>query len=162
MAVSLQDPNLVWQKVNKTLMNANPVAQAAFRGLKAYLAQQRRNPQLEFAAFSDAQVTTATGYTPFGAAATLYGVYFRKSGTSGTGTATDSWLTIANGASNETDAEKFVALMTSADDDEVFAVYPAGMAFGTDVTISGETSAQDGTESSAGDSGNGFVIIGAA
>lgn len=162
MAVTVENANLVRQQVKSALMNAHPVAQAAFEALQRYLATQGGNPDLQFLPFSDAQVTTATGYSPVGAACKVYGVYFRKSGTSGTGTATDSWLTLANDASNVTDATKFVALMTSADDDEVFATYPRGMAFGTDLTISGETSAQDGTESTAGDSGNGFVIIGAA
>ena len=162
MAVSVENANLVRQKIKSSLMNASPVAQAAFDALHQYLASQKGNPDLEFIPFNDAQVTTATGYSPVGAACSLYGVYFKKSGTSGTGTATDSWLTIANDASNVTDATKFVALHTSANGDEVFAVYPKKIAFGTDLTISGETSAQDGTESTAGDSGNGFVIIGAA
>ena len=161
MPVTLQASNLVWQKVNKALTGANPAARAAFRGLKEYLVQQARNPDLQFQSFSDGDVVTATGYTPFAAACTLYGVYFIKNGT-GTGTATDSWLTIANDASNVTDATKFVALMTSVAGQQVYATYPGGLAFGTDLTITGETSAQDGTESSGGDSGSGFVIIGAA
>lgn len=162
MAVSTQDSNLVWQSVKKALANANPAAVEAFQALKIYLATQKGNPDLQFIPFSDALLTTATGYSPVGAACTFYGVYFAKTGTSGTGTGTDSWLTIANDASNVTDATKFIALMTSVAGQQVFATYPHGLAFGTDLTISGETSAQDGTESTAGDSGNGFVIIGAA
>jgi hypothetical protein len=161
MAVSLQSGNLVWQKVNQALANANPSIQQAFKALKTYLATQKGNPDLQFLPFSDADIVTATGYTPVAAACTVYGVYFIKNGT-GTGTGTDSWLTLANGASNETDAEKFMALMTSIADQEVYAVHPQGLAFGTDLTISGETSAQDGTESTSGDAGSGFVIIGAA
>ena len=162
MALAVENANLVRQKVKSALMNASPVAQAAFDSLQRYLASQKGNPDLEFVPFNDAQLTTATGYSPIGAACSLYGVYFIKNGTSGTGTATDSWLTIANDASNVTDATKFVALHTSASTDEVFAVYPKKIAFGTDITISGETSAQDGTESTAGDSGSGFLILGAA
>lgn len=161
MAVSLQDANLVWQKVKIALTGANPAAQAAFAGLKMWLAQQKGNPQLQFIPFGDADLVQATGYTPVAAACTVYGVWFKKNGT-GTGTGTDSWLTLANDTSNVTDATKFVALMTSLAGQEVFATYPAGLAFGTDLTISGETSAQDGTESTSGDSGSGFVIIGAA
>lgn len=160
MALAVQSGNLVWQKVTKALTNANPAVQGQFKALKSYLAQQKGNPDLEFVPFNDAQLTTATGYSPIGAAVTLYGVYFTKTGTSGTGTATDSWLTIANDASNVTDATKFVALMTSVAAQQVAAIYPNGLIFGTDITLSGETSAQDGTESTAGDSGNGFVIVG--
>lgn len=170
MAVEVENANLVRQKVKAALGSANPAAQGAFEGLQKYLAAQKGNPDLQFISFSDAQITTATGYSPVGAACKLYGAYVRKSGTSGTGTGTDSWLTIANDTTNTTDALKFVALMTSVGSapaskirgDEAFAIYPDGLPFGTDLTLSGETSAQDGTESTAGDAGNGFVIIGAA
>lgn len=160
MALALQEGNLVWLKVSKALTGANPAIQAQFKALREYVVSQLRNPQLQFQAFSDALLTTATGYSPIGEGVKLYGVYFIKNGTSGTGTATDSWLTIANDASNVTDATKFVALMTSVADQEVSATYPDGLIFGTDITLSGETSAQDGTESTAGDSGNGFIIVG--
>ena len=162
MALSLEDGGKVWQKVRKALTGANPAVQGQFKALKEYLAQQKGNPNLQFIAFSDADVTTATGYSPIGAVtSTLFGVYFAKTGTAGTGTATDSWLTIGNASTNTVDATKFVALMTSVAAQQVAAIYPNGLIFGTDVTISGETSAQDGTESTAGDSGNGFVILGA-
>ena len=162
MAVTLQDSNLVWQSVKAALANANPAVVEAFRALKIYLATQKGNPDLQFIPFSDADITQATGYSPVAAACTVYGVYLAKTGTSGAGTATDSWLTVGNAATNTVDATKFIALMTSFDGQEVFGIYPHGLAFGTDLTISGETSAQDGTESTAGDSGNGFVLIGAA
>ena len=161
MSLSLIDANLAWQEVTKALANANPAIQGQFKALKTYLSTQKGNPQLQFIAFNDAQLTTATGYSPIGVASTVYGVYFTKTGTSGTGTATDSWLTLANDASNVTDATKFVALMTSVAAQQVSAIYPHGLIFGTDLTLSGETSAQDGTESTAGDSGNGFVLVGA-
>ena len=161
MALSLQDSNLVWQKVKAALASANPAVVEQFQALKIYLATQKGNPTLQFIPFGDADVTAATGYSPIGAvASTLYGVYFKKNGT-GTGTATDSWLTLGNASTNTVDATKFVALMTSVAGQEVSAVYPHGLIFGTDLTISGETSAQDGTESTGGDSGSGFVILGA-
>jgi Fe-S cluster assembly scaffold protein SufB len=161
MAVELESANLVRQQVKQALANAHPAVQAAFEALQRHLASQGRNPDLQFIAFNDAQLTTATGYSPIGAACTFYGVYFKKTGTAA-GTGTDSWLTIGNAATNTVDDTKLVALHTSVANDEVYAIYPKGIAFGTDLTLSGETSAQDGTESTAGDSGNGFVIIGAA
>ena len=162
MALSLESGNLVWQKVRKALVNANPAIQGQFKALKEYMVSQKRNPDLQFIPFNEAVLVQATGYSPIGGVtSTLYGVFFIKNGTSGTGTGTDSWLTIANDASNVTDATKFVALMTSVASQQVSAVYPNGLIFGTDLTISGETSAQDGTESTANDSGNGFVVVGA-
>jgi len=161
MALSLEDANKVSQKVKHALADANPAIVAQFKALFTYLATQKGNPQLQFIPFSDAQIITATGYSPIGAVtSTLYGVYQVKNGT-GTGTATDSWLTIGNASTNTVDATKFVALMTAVAADEVCASYPHGLIFGTDMTISGETSAQDGTESTAGDAGPGFVILGA-
>ena len=162
MALSLERAGLVWGKVAQATANANPVVRAAFRALKVYLTEQKGNPTLQFIPFNEALIVASTGYSPIGGVtSTLYGVYFIKNGTSGSGTATDSWLTIANDTSNVTDATKFVALMTSVAGQQAFAVYPHGLIFGTDLTISGETSAQDGTESTANDSGNGFVIVGA-
>ena len=49
-----------------------------------------------------------------------------------------------------------------SDETNITAANPTVLTiFGTDLTISGETSAQDGTESTAGDSMNGFVVVGA-
>ena len=160
MALVVEDGAKVWQKVRQALSGANPAIQGQFKALKEYLTQQKGNPQLQFVPFNEAVLVQATGYSPIGAACTLYGVYFIKNGTVGSGTATDSWLSLANGASNATVAEQFVALMTSVASQQASAIYPNGLIFGTDFTISGQTSAQDGTESTANDSGNGFAIVG--
>ncbi len=160
MALSLEVGNLAWQKVKLALMDANPAVQAMFAGLKTYLAQQKGNINLQFIPFGDADLVQATGYSPIGVGCTVYGVWIKKNGT-GVGTSTDSWLTVGNAATNTVDATKFIALMTQAADDEAVAVYPNGLVFGTDLTLTGETSAQDGTESSSGDSGSGFILIGA-
>ena len=161
MALAVESSNLVWQKVRSGLASANPAIQGQFKALRDYLVSQKGNPDLQFIPFNEAVLVQATGYSPIGAACTLYGVYFIKNGTTGTGTANDSWLTIANDTSNVTDTTKFVALMTSVAKQQVSAIYPNGLVFGTDITISGETSAQDGTESTADDSGNGFLVVGA-
>jgi hypothetical protein len=160
MALSLEDGGKVWSKVRQALIGANPAIQGQFKALKEFTVSQRGNPSLQFIAFSDADLIQATGVSPIAVPCTLYGVYFKKNGTSGTGTATDSWLTIGNAATNTVDATKFVALMTSVAAQEVAAVYPTGLIFGTDITLTGETSAQDGTESTAGDSGSCFIVIG--
>lgn len=159
MALATENLVLVKQRAEIALRNANPCIQAQFRDFISYVAGHKPGTDLQLVSFGDALLVTSTGYTPVAAAGTLYAVYFKKNGT-GTGTATDSWLTIANDTSNTTDATKFVALMTSVADQEVTAFYPNGLIFGTDITLTGETSAQDGTESSGGDSGTGFIIIG--
>jgi hypothetical protein len=161
MAITLEDGAKVWRKVDQALANANPCIQGQFDALKAYIVNQKGNPTLQFIAFNDADLIQSTGVSPIAVPCTLYGVYFIKNGTFGTGgTGTDSWLTIGNAATNTVDATKFVALMTSVANQQVAAIYPNGLIFGTDITLTGETSAQDGTESTAGDSGSCFIVIG--
>lgn len=165
MALTLESAPQVWQRVDQFLANAkpNPAVVEQFRALRNYIVQQKGNPQLQFIPFSEADIVQATGFSPIAAvASTVYGVFQAKTGATGAaGTGTDSWLTVGNASTNTVDATKFIALMTSVAGQQVAAFYPNGLIFGTDLTISGETSAQDGTESTAGDSGPGFVIIGA-
>lgn len=71
--------NLVWQKVRIALANANPGAQAAFKALREYLTQQKRNPDLRFKAFSKADLVTADDGLGLGAGtAKIYGIYIKK------------------------------------------------------------------------------------
>ena len=168
MALSLQDENLVWQKVNKALGNqsggpvtgtaANPISQNAFRALKLQLATQKLNPQLQFVPFSYANLTGATGYLPgIGVAHHVYGIYAHKSGTGTTG----AWLDIDDAASGNVAGRKFsMELITTLD--EVAAVFPQGISMATDLTI-GLTSTITGTTeiTGAGDVVQGFAIIGA-
>src|ERR1019366_6009370 len=95
MAVALQDQNLVWQKVGKSLdvqvagtagTSANPSSQNVFRALKLQMATQQLAPQLQYVPFSYANLTGATGYQ-FGISGAfhLYGLWAKKSGTGVTG-----------------------------------------------------------------------------
>ena len=163
MALTLEAGNLVWTKVSKALINANPAVQGQFKALREYIVSQRANPTLQFVSFSDADITTATGYT-FQAAAgalTLYGFYFIKNGTSGTGTATDAWISLDNASTNTVVATKFISIPALVAADQFALTYPGGLPFSVDFTVTGETSAKDGTEVSAGDAGSGFAIVGA-
>ena len=164
MALSLQDPHLVWQKVKKATANANPSVQAAFRELKTYLATQGGNPQLQFIPFGEADIIQATGYSPIGnVTSTVYGAFAKKVG-AGAGvapTGTDSMLTLQNATTNTDVTKILVALVMDVANAEVVAIKPTGWIFATDLTISGQTAALDGTESTANDSGGGFVIVGA-
>ena len=162
MALTLEAGGKVWQKVRQNLTGASPAIQGQFKALREYLVSQKGNPDLQFAAFGDGDIVTATGYRfqAVAGAATLYGVYFIKNGT-GVGTGTDSWLTIGNASTNTVVATKFVALMTQTAADQVSATYPNGLIFSINITLTGETSAQDGTESTSGDAGSGFIVVGA-
>ena len=157
MALSLQDGGLVWQKVKKALTGANPAAQEAFNELRKYFATQGGNPQLQFIPFSDAEVTQATGVSPIGAVtSTVYGLYAKKGDSD-----TDCVIALVNQVSNTTVALHLVSVFLQTAKDEAFVVNPKGVVFATDLTISGETTAYDGTEVAAGAAGGGFVIVGA-
>ena len=168
MALSLQDENLVWQKVGKVLgaqsggpvtgTPASPISQNVFRALKLQFATQKLNPQLQFVPFSYANLTGATGYLPgIGVAHHVFGLYAKKSGTGSTG----AWLDIDDAASGNVAGRKFSQELI-ATLDEVAAVWPNGIAMATDLTI-GLTSTITGTTeiTGAGDVVQGFVIIGA-
>src|SRR6185312_7976951 len=96
---------LVWSAVKNSLsanntpdsIGTDPSCQAAFDGLKRFLAQQRRNPQLQFIAFTAEQATTNLGTDLVGAACTIYGLYAKGRRTSGT---TASFLAIHAAADN--------------------------------------------------------------
>jgi hypothetical protein len=84
MALSVQDPVLIWQKVAKALAGANPATQAAFRDLKNYITTQGGNPQLQFIPYTAAQAIVNLGTSLVGGACTLYGWYGKTARTSGT------------------------------------------------------------------------------
>ena len=163
MALTLEAGNLVWTKVSKALINANPAAQGQFKALREYVVSQRANPTLQFVSFSDADITTATGYTfqAVAGALTFYGLYFIKNGTSGTGTGTDSVVSLDNASTNTVVSTKLISVSTQVAGDQFALTFPAGLIFSVDFTVTGETVAKDGTESTAGDAGSGFAIVGA-
>lgn len=168
MALSLQDENIVWQKVNKALGNqsggavtgtaANPISQNAFRALKLQLATQKLAPQLQFVPFSYANLTGSTGYQPgIATACHIYGIYAHKSGTGTTG----AYLHVDDAASGAPTANRHASYLV-ATLDEVSAVYPQGLAMATDVTV-GIWSTATGTTAitGAGDVIQGFLVLGA-
>lgn len=174
MALTLQDPNLVWQKVGKALSvtipsgmtsasssGASPITQNAFRALKLQFSTQKLNPALQFVPFGPADVDAATGYLPSLGACTIYAIYGKKTGT---GT-TKAFLNVFDKNTNGTSTDlKSVTLMFSGAGDESFAVSPTGWAY-TNATgpsiLSGTT--VTGTTATTGDSDSqsGFLLVGA-
>ena len=162
MALSLEDQRAVWRKVDQFFQShdsgtATQAAVDAFRALKAYLTSGGTATQFQFVPYSAAQIVTNLGYAPVGAACQVYGWYGKNTGGSD---GTDSFVALHNAANNA--SVPLVINLIQDDDDEFFAVYPKGLAFGTDLTISGATTIGGATESVAADSCDGFVILGAA
>lgn len=158
MALSVQDGVLVWQKVSKALLGANPASQAAFRDLRAYMTTQGGNPQLQFIPYTSAQATTNNGTDLVGAACTLYGWYYKAARTSGT---TASFQAIHDAADNTATTTTVVTRKIKATGEQGSHVDPVGHALATGCTISAATAVGGATESAAADATNGFVIVGA-
>lgn len=156
MALSLQDGNLVWQKVKIALMNAHPAVQAQFKGLKEYLAQQVGNPQLQFVPFSEAQCDDADGTGVVDAACKIYAVYVKK-----VSAATDNYFKIYDSATVDTTAgEQIIAIPLLGTEEVATQMHPLGLAMAAGVTVTQHTTSIGVTDGS--DGGDGFVLIGAA
>lgn len=168
MALALQDQNLVWLKVQKILQTGlaasgegNPATQNAFRALRMQLATQMRAPQLQIVFFDNSGPLAATGYLPgIGVAFHLYSVWAKKS-ISTTGTTT-SFLNIYNAATNATSTNCLISLAFTTAGDEQFQMFPAGMAFATDLVISENTTMAGATPTTGTlDGVSGFIVLGA-
>jgi hypothetical protein len=162
MAITLEDGQRVWLKVAAYLSShdeggASSAAVDTFRALKDWMVSPRGNPQLQFIPYSAAAIVTNLGYAPIAVPCKVYGWYGKNTGGSG---GTDSYITLHNAANNA--SVPFLTNLIQDDNDEFAAVYPRGIAFGTDITISGATTIGGATESAAADSADGFIIIGAA
>ena len=158
MALTVQDGVLVWQKVSKALLGANPASQAAFRDLKNYMTTQGGNPQLQFIPYTAAQATTNLGTSLVGGACTLYGWYEKNARTSGT---TAAFSALHDAADNSATTTTVVTRKFNATGQQFAYVDSVGHACATDVVISSATAVGGATESSAANAGNGFVIVGA-
>ena len=158
MALTTQNANLVWQKVNKALAGANPGTVEAFRGLKALLANQKGNPDLQFVPYSAEQITTNLGLAASVGAARIYGWYAKGRRTTGT---TASFVSLHDAADNSATTTTVFTAKFNVTGQEYAGIAPQGFILGTDVTISAATAVGGATESSAADAADGFVIVGA-
>lgn len=156
MALSLESQNLVWQKVKSALMDAHPAAQNAFRGLKEYLATQGGNPDLRFAAFSEADCDAAGGTSIIDAPCKVYGVYVKK-----VSAATDNYFKLYDDLTDDTTAgDQIVAIPLLATAEVGIEVHPVGLSFAAGVLVTQHTTSIGTTDGS--DGGNGFILAGAA
>lgn len=157
MALTVENANLVWQKVFIALdaLGATPNVKESFRVLKQRLANAGKNKDLQFVAFSD-----LTGDTTIAdVACTFYGAYAKKQAT-----ATDAYFKTADhatvcGAANGASMQDSIYMPDSAG--ECTLIFPKGRLQVTGITIASQTTAAGNTDSTTGDGPNGFFIIGA-
>lgn len=157
MAITLQDGNLVWQKVNKALADSNPATQEAFRNLKVYMSTQKGNIQLTFLPFTAEQAVTNLGVDLAGQAVTIYGWYVKGRRTSGT---TAAFMALHAAADNSATTSTVSTSRFKVLGQYIAQIFPVGLACETGCTISCATAVGGATESSAADAGDGFVIVG--
>ena len=157
MALSLEDGNLVWQKVKIALANANPAIQCAFAELKKWLAQQKGNPTLQFKQFTEADCDAAGGTAILDAAHKLYAIYIKKENS-----ATDNFFWAYDDATNDgTAGDARVSLPLLVANDESFYINPKGLDMAAGLVVTQyATDALGAVDGSNG--GDGFVIVGAA
>lgn len=155
MALSLQSASLVRQKTRE--FTRNPLV---FYAIKAFFLyhSQRGNNDLQLILLDDADLTGTDGVVSADAACTLYMVYLRKRAT-----ATDSYLKLYDDATNDsTAASERVTLATLEASEDNIAIFPQGMTFATGIVATSHTTSNGTTDSTAGDSGDGFIIVGAS
>ena len=166
MAVALQSPNLVWQKVKNALSNiqvagvgANPASQNAFLDLKAYLSQDKRNPQLQFlpidGTYNSSDGGNNVSQVLIAGACTIYAIYLKKSGT------VETIVKYSNNATTAaTDGTQDGAIAATAAGD-VFEIYPDGRALATGFTLTEDTTRTTATLTLLANQMSGFAIVGA-
>lgn len=166
MAFVPQSGNLVWQKVKNYLSNvniaskgANPVSQEAFLALKKYLAQNKRNPDLQLLPIDGTVNSSDGGNTVsqilMAGACTLFAIYLIKKG------ATETIFKGSNHASTAaTDGTQDLAIAATVAGD-VFEIYPDGRALSTGLTVTEDTTRTGSTLTLLANQCSGFAIVGA-
>lgn len=153
MAISTESANLAWQRVQIALetIGATKAVREQFKVLKAYLAQEKSNPDLQCVAVSDLGADAIVA----DAACKVYGIYLRKQNT-----ATGCFFKAADHASSAGTTASDIVSELNAALQELVLTYPKSWAQGTGFTIGADTTADGSTASTSGDGPNGFVLIG--
>lgn len=172
MALATQNANLVRQKAYNAVYatgtgtSSNSVSPYHFYAIKAlflHLASNKGNPDLQFVPFSAEQIiaNASLGYSPDVDACKVYAWFGKARRTSGT---TSSFITLydaAVGADTDADTGGVVVEVIKATGQQFLFVWPDGKAIATEIAIQAATTMEGGTESSAADAIDGFVIVGA-
>lgn len=151
-----ESANKVWQRVQKGLTDASPAIQNSFRQLKAYLAQQRANPDLQVAFFSRADsVIAATGTVVGTGTPKVYAVYAKK----GT-VATASWLKVCDDATGAVTGNVRLSMHSATAGEELAFVNPNPVAYSAGIAVQATTTAVGTTSSTGATTGfGGFVVF---
>lgn len=155
MALSLENPNLTRQKTR--MYTRNPLVFKALQAFFSYHASNKGNANLQIVYLDDTDLTGTDGVVAADAACTLYVAFLKKRAT-----ATDSYFKLYDDATNDSTAgsERVTIATLEASEDHI-AIFPSGMTMATGIVATSHTTSNGTTDSTAGDSGDGFLIIGA-
>lgn len=155
MPLSLESAGRVRQKTRE--FTRNP---AVFYALKSFFLyhSQKGNADLQLVFLSDGDLTGTDGVVAMDAACVLYVAFLRKRST-----ATDAYLKLYDNATDDTTAaDERVTLATLEASEDLFMTFPQGLDMATGIVATSHTTSNGTTDSTAGDSGDGFLIIGAS
>lgn len=159
MALSLDVAGKEWQKAKTYLLSAGYTAQNAFKDLKLYLAQQKKNPNIQVIPVDGVSTASDGGNNASVVAAdspcTLYGIYLKKVG------ATETIFKGSNNATTAgTDGTQDIAIAATVAGD-VFEIYPDGRAMSAGFTYCENTARTTSTKNVVANAMSGFIVIGA-
>lgn len=155
MALSLEAAGLVKQKTRHR--TRDPLVNHA---LQAFFARhaQKGNADLQLVEIDDTDLTGTNGVIVATPAAVVYVAFIRKRAT-----ATDSYFKIYDDATVDTtatDARVVLPLLEASEDNIV--IFPDGLDMADGIVATSHTTPLATVDSTAGDSGDGFIILGAS
>ena len=156
MAITLEAANLVRQKTR--MYTRDPYVLGVLKTFFHNHATNKANADLQLVYIDDADLAGADGVVVANAACVAYVAFIRKRAT-----ATDSYFKLFDNATVDTtttDQRLSVALLEASEDQIV--VFPDGLTMASGIVATSHTEAQGVTDSTAGDSGDGFIILGAS
>lgn len=156
MAITLEAANLVRQKTRA--YTRDPYVLGVLKTFFHNHATNKANADLQLVYVDDTDTTGTDGVIVANAACVVYVAFVRKRAT-----ATDSYFKLYDNASADTtttDARVVIPLLEASEDQII--VFPDGLTMANGVVATSHTESSGETDSTAGDSGDGFVIIGAS
>ena len=156
MAITLQSANLVRQKTR--MYTRDPYVLGVLKTFFHNHATNKDNADLQLVLVDDADVTGTDGIPLADAACVVYVAFIKKRAT-----ATDSYFKLYDNATVDTTTteQRLSIALLEASEDQIM-VFPDGLTMASGLVATSHTEAQGVTDSTAGDSGDGFVIIGAS
>jgi hypothetical protein len=156
MAITLESAGRVRQKTRS--LTLDPSVFLALKGFFAYWASNKANADLQLVTMNDADLAGSNGVILADAACSVYVAYIKKRGTT-----TDSYFKLYDNATvDTTTTEQRLSIALLEASEEQFALFPKGLTMASGVVGTSHTEAQGTSDSTAGDSGDGFIILAAS